>query len=274
MEVRPLKILVLGGSGFIGRRAVDALRDRSPGVNLTVWSRTEHGDLLDPMAVRRGLRVVKPECVLNLAWASTAARDYRDDPENERWVDASASLVDETQRQGLRLVLTGSALDDAASEEEDSPYGRAKNELRNLVAPLVSRGELTWLRPHYVISVAERRPNILRDFMNSSPSSPFHPLTPDASHDFIDVLDVGSAIAAVVAEGLTGQVEIGSGRLRSVDEVLVAVSQLCGIGYSSEGALPATQHRRGANVERLVTTGWRPTFTDSLFSQIGRGMNS
>ena len=266
MDVRLLKILVLGGSGFIGRRAVDALRARSPGLNLTVWSRAEHGDLLDPSIVRRGLLDVKPECVLNLAWTSTAARDYRHDPENERWVDAFAGLVDETQRQGVRLVLTGSALDDAAAVQVESAYGKAKSELRNRVAPLITRGEITWLRPHYVISLAERRPNILRDFLNSNPSSPFRPATPDASHDFIDVHDVGSAIATVVDEDLTGLIEIGSGRLRTVDEVLVALGRHCGIQYSGTSPPPGRPARKGADVERLLMTGWRPMQTENLFA--------
>jgi nucleoside-diphosphate-sugar epimerase len=266
--VRLLQILVLGGSGFIGRRAVVALRHRMPGVDLTVWSRNDHGDLLDPGAVRRVLADVRPECVLNLAWTSTAERGYRDNPENERWVDACAELVHESRRQGLHLVLTGSALDDSTEEPVDSPYRKAKGDLRNRVASLISRGEVTWLRPHYVISIADRRPSLLRDFMTANPSSSFRPLTPDAYHDFVDVQDVGSAIAAIVDRSLTGMVEIGSGKMRSVDEVLVAVGLHCGIQYSRTRVLPARPPRQGANIERLVATGWSPERTETLFAGV------
>lgn len=274
MDVSLLKVLVLGGSGFIGRRAVESLRRRSPKLEIVAWSRAEHGDLLNPSAVNRSLKDVKPDCVVHLAWSSTAARDYRNDPENESWVGASAGLVDEAQRQGVRLILTGSALDDATAQQEETAYGRAKIELRSRLAPLISQGELTWLRPHYVISVADQRPNILRDFINADPSTPFYARTPAAFHDFIEVRDVGSAIAAVVEYDLRGLIEIGSGTLRSVDEVLAAVGRQRGLDYSSAGLPTYEPPRQGADITRLLSTGWHPRATEALFLTSSKGMNS
>src|SRR5262249_42490684 len=59
------KILVLGGTGFVGRTTIDALAGAQ--LPCTSASRSEGADLRDPAAVRKLLRRHRPAVIINCA---------------------------------------------------------------------------------------------------------------------------------------------------------------------------------------------------------------
>jgi hypothetical protein len=75
---------------------------------------------------------------------------------------------------------------------------------------------------------------------------------------------VGAAVLAVVRHGLRGVVPIGSGRTRSVRELVEAlrVEWVPTIGADTLGP----QYHEAADTTRLRALGWAPYQTERLFS--------
>jgi GDP-L-fucose synthase len=65
LELRDKRVLVTGGSGFLGRHVVAALRGR--GYTLVFVPRRHEYDLTREAAVEQLCRAVKPEVVIHLA---------------------------------------------------------------------------------------------------------------------------------------------------------------------------------------------------------------
>lgn len=168
-----MKALVTGGSGFIGSRLVEALRDKGHGVvilDLVVNPRfrdiTVQGDVADPAAVARAMDGV--DVVFNLA------AQHRDDVRPiSRYYDTNVTgmrvVCDEMERRGIgRMVFTSSVAvygfdtDDCREDEEkrpDNDYGKSKWEaegvLREWLAGGVGRLALV-IRPCVVFGPANR----------------------------------------------------------------------------------------------------------------------
>ena len=89
-------------------------------------------------------------------------------------------------------------------------------------------------------------------------------LTPDSRHDFVHLDDVASAVAVAARHRLGGEIEIGSGRLRSVRDLVEAL----GVSWRAGEPPPhgtTTHAHEAANVTRLLDLGWSPTTTEELF---------
>jgi nucleoside-diphosphate-sugar epimerase len=87
--------------------------------------------------------------------------------------------------------------------------------------------------------------------------------TPGATHDFVHAADVGRAVVASVVHEITGVVDVGSGRLRTVR----ALVEASGATWTTSGP-PACQPQQGrcADVARLRATGWLPSETEGYFA--------
>ena len=132
------RILVTGGSGFVGRHAIPALEAR--GFEVFAPARAEM-DVLDKESVTRAVRHLSPTHVLHFAWIATPGV-YQESPDNAAWKDASMHLFREAAANGAtRLVGVGSCFEytwpDTPCREDATPtdaattfYGRMKNECR------------------------------------------------------------------------------------------------------------------------------------------------
>jgi len=154
------RVLVTGGSGFIGRYLVDALMQR--GADVTILSRhpspagmkckTVAGDLTRPETlddVCRGFRVV-----FHLAGDAHAIDRLDDDDERLGWrttVDGTRALVEQSIRAGVSRFLFFSSvkamgeggiacLDETAVSSPVTSYGKAKREAEKIVLDACQRG--------------------------------------------------------------------------------------------------------------------------------------
>jgi nucleoside-diphosphate-sugar epimerase len=154
------RVLVTGGSGFIGRYLVDALVQR--GADVTILSRypspagmkckTVVGDLTRPETlddVCRGFGVV-----FHLAGDAHAVDRVDDDNERLGWrttVEGSSALVDQSIRAGVsRFVYFSSVkamgeggkvcLDETTVNSPVTSYGKAKREAEKIVLDACQRG--------------------------------------------------------------------------------------------------------------------------------------
>jgi nucleoside-diphosphate-sugar epimerase len=257
-------VLVTGGSGLIGGWTLAHWPADAP-APLTV--RSDEVDLLALGAASDLVDRVRPSGVLHLAWSASGRPDYRSSPDNDRWPSASLELVDACRRHGARLWLTGTVVDDPehAADAPDA-YTRSKAELRARVAGAVEAGEIGWLRPAYVFDEGRGRPALVRQARTAAARDETLDLaTPEAAHDFVHAEDVGRAVALAVAEGCTGYLPVGSGRLRRVADLVTALGARW--QAATQARPPSASHaERAADIAWLTHRGWTPTRTREFFS--------
>ncbi|HEY1326060.1 MAG TPA: complex I NDUFA9 subunit family protein [Casimicrobiaceae bacterium] len=202
----PETILVLGGSGFIGRHVVARLTD--VGYRVTVLTRrrarSRHLILLPTVDVVEGdpydaatlLRLAVPSTavinlvgILNEGGGNTFARAH---------VDLPRSVVDACKTAGVRRLLHMSALGaDAAGGT--SRYQRSKGEGERIVAE--SGLEYTIFRPSIVFGRHDRFLNMFARLARMFPVLPL--AASDARFQPIYVRDVAQCIVTALDEDLT-----------------------------------------------------------------------
>ncbi len=221
-------------------------------------------DLLVPGAAADLVARTEPTQVVHLAWSASGRADYRSTDDNDRWVDATLELVEAARAAGAGVWLTGTAVDDEADARD--AYARSKARLRTSLA-VRHRRRARWAgcapTTSSTSSADDRRWSTWRRAPGSG-ARPLHLRSPHQAHDFVHASDVGRAIVTAVAHDLMGEVQIGSGRLHTVAELVTRL----GAGWSADpdpGAPAPTHTDQTADTTRLTRSGWAPTRTEELF---------
>lgn len=142
MDLRGRRVVVTGGSGFLGSFVVEELQRR--GVGDVVVPRSSEHDLRDLGAIRRLLQTARPELVIHLAARVGGIGANRDHPAEFLYDNLmmGAQLLHECWRCGVqKLVIAGTVcaypkfapvpfreddLWNGYPEETNAPYGLAK----------------------------------------------------------------------------------------------------------------------------------------------------
>jgi nucleoside-diphosphate-sugar epimerase len=252
--------LITGATGLIGAAVLDGwdLPDLEP-----VVGDHDRDNLLVPGTPTALVRRLRPSVVIHLAWVASGTAGYRTSPDNARWLSSTLELAEACREQDALLFATGTGLDRYPGARD--PYSSAKSGLWEALAPAVADGHLGWLRPFYVVDPVRRRPALIEQALAAlAADEPLTVLTPDSAHDFVHVADVGSAVRLAARERLSGEVELGSGRLRPVRALVEAL----GVEWKP-GPTPSTPPphvHSAADVTRLRDLGWSPIRTEELFS--------
>lgn len=270
------RILVTGGSGFIGSAVIPFLKER--GFDVVAPARADM-DMLDADSVTRTMRRITPTHVLNLAWIATPGV-YQESPENEAWKNASMHLFREAVANGAtRLVGVGSCFEytwpDAPCVEDSTPtdaattfYGRCKNACREELMTLADEKGVSaaWPRIFFLYGPGEPEKKLIANVITTLLKGE----TAQCTHgnqvrDFSYVKDVGSAIAAVADSDVRGPVNIGSGEAIPLKDLIMTAARI--IGAEDKVALGAREAPANeppaiaADVAKLLSTGWTRTYT-------------
>jgi nucleoside-diphosphate-sugar epimerase len=277
------RVLVTGGTGFIGRHVVTQLAARGHEVHV-LSSRAARADearlhrasIFDVGATNAVLSAVRPTHLVHLAWDMTPGT-YHATRENLRWLDASRRLVRRFAGVGGERAVIAGAADEYAERagrciEDVTPlgpislFGAAKRELGDLTGALADETGLSvaWGRVFYTYGPWERPerlvPRVIRELLAGKPARVSHGRQ---QRDLLHVSDVGAAFAHLIEADTRGAVNIGAGRPVAVRDILARLGDALGRPELIElGALPAArgdQQLVVADTTRLRATGWRPT---------------
>jgi nucleoside-diphosphate-sugar epimerase len=235
-------------------------------------------DLLDPKSVRKMVVDIRPNTVLHIAWDVSHEQFYQA-AVNLDWVAASIQLARAAVDAGVsRIVGVGTCFEYAAPDKGDCDeqmtpaepttlYGISKDAVRRVIAgyTLQQGVSFAWARLFHMFGPFEdsRRlvPSVSLRLARGLPASLSSGL---ALRDFMDVRDVGEALATLTLSNVTGTVNIGSGRAVSIDEIANHLSEIAGRSdLIQRGALPDRPNeapRIVAATRRLTTeVGYSPS---------------
>ncbi len=260
----PMKILVTGGTGFVGRPTVNALLGAGYQVHVTgrEGGATEelapqavfhHADLLQQGAAREIIAAVAPYAVLHLAWCVTPGQFWTD-PANLDWVAASLRLARAAAEGGVRrFVAVGTCyeyewptaspcVEGVTPVRPHTLYDAAKAGLASILRSHFAATDVrfAWARLFYLYGCGEdmRRfvPSVARALVRGERA---RCTRGEAVRDFLDVRDAAGALAKLVAGDTSGDVNIGSGAPTRVSELAERLAKAAGRRDLLElGALP------------------------------------
>ena len=278
------RVLVTGGSGFIGRhmvaalgtagaqvRVVDLKPHPDPGVELV------QGDLADPDVVAAALQG-GIDAVVHLAAVTSVLRSI-EQPELTYATNVAAThgLLEGARRAGVRALafastnaVTGPMEAPAITEQARlaplTPYGATKAAGEMLMSAYTASFGIrcACLRLTNVYGLGmQAKDSIVARLMRVIRTGGAFEIYGDGSQvrDYVNAADVVAAFAlALGSEDWSGPVVIGSGRSLSVLDVVEAVRQVTGASFevrhgpAKPGEMPAVI----VDPSRAHSAGWRP----------------
>lgn len=271
------RVLVTGGTGFIGRQTLVPLR--ALGFDVCAPG-SASADLLDPETAIRLMKEVRPTHLLHLAWDVRPGR-YWTSTDNLAWVEASLRLLRAfAAAGGERIVLAGSCAeyrwaDEVHCVEGETPlepatlYGAAKHGLRVVAQRYAEETELAlaWGRIFFVFGPHEHPARLASSVASALVRGELAGTTAGTQvRDFLYSEDLGAAFAALLDSRVEGAVNVASGEPRPVRDLIVALGAAAGrpdlLRIGARPANPAEPAVLTADVSRLRDeVGWRPPRT-------------
>jgi nucleoside-diphosphate-sugar epimerase len=282
------RVLVTGGSGFIGGHLVSRLAEhcghvavisrhkQDPGQGVAVLV----GDLRDGRFVRRALTETRPEIIFHLA----AFKERRQDPE------AFATALEVNAQGSLNLLLAAQALSsleaivavgtadeygcipapfvEDARERPMNAYALSKQYVTHLCELFHAAHGLpvTVLRPTLAYGPGQGAEMFVPALIGALLEGKTFPMTSgEQTRDYVFVSDVVDALirAASSHEALGSVINIGSGRPVRIADLARKVERM--VGASGQVLIGALPYRQGETMDYFVDAtraasllGWTP----------------
>jgi nucleoside-diphosphate-sugar epimerase len=281
------KVLITGGTGFVGRHSTRLLCDLGHEVHVVsrtavspIKSATFHCcDLLQADQRRTLMEKVRPTHLLHLAW-STEPRRFWTSAANLDWMAASLDLMQSFKEcGGQRAVFAGTCAEyDWAYHtlsERDTPcnpatlYGKAKNGLHTVAAEAAEQWglSLAWGRVFFLYGPGEKPGRLISDLVvHLLEGREFRCSEGRQLRDFMHVADVARALVELLLSEFRGPVNIASGEAIAVRDVILTAADMIGrrdlIRFGATPAAVNDQPCLAATVSILRgEVGFKPSYT-------------
>ena len=281
------RVLVTGGTGFIGRWAVAALREAGRDVHVVTHRETpvadrdgvtwHRADLHDAVATRRLLADVRPSHLLHAAWHVEPA-DYLVSLENLRWVASTMHLVEAFRAGGgERVVGVGTSAEYgpamAPCREDATPlapatlYAACKAAVHGVLTAWSAQTgvAVAWGRVFNLHGPHEAPGRLVPQLVRAGVArTPFAMRFPAQRRDYMHVADTGGALAALLASDVTGAVNIASGEAIALGDLAQEVARCLGgpIALAPSAAAVDPAPTLVADATRLrQTVGFSPRYS-------------
>ncbi|QKM64045.1 epimerase [Polynucleobacter tropicus] len=281
------KILLTGGSGFIGRNTIDILLSCGYEIHAVTSSGSiisgninwHSANLLDSAQVKKLCMELKPSHLLHLAWYAEPGR-YQDSPENFKWLEATVSLLRHfVDFGGRRIVMAGTCAeynwDNKICDEystlkmPQSPYAVCKNAMQEILHSYSKNENISsaWGRIFFLYGPNEDQKRLVPSAINSLLGrTPFICKHGGQICDFLHVEDVASALVHLLDCEVKGAVNICSGQAIALHELLLKIAKFSNsnprlIKFDSplqEGGMQPFVV--GSNKRLTEEVGWSPKY--------------
>ncbi len=278
-----MKVLVTGGTGFLGRYVLEALRSR--GIE-TVLAGRHRPDGYPPAGFIETDLLVEPDFgtlyrssgathLMHLAWSVEHGKYWTSDL-NPHWAEATLRLVDACCRFGCQgMVLAGTCAEydwssglcreDSTPLRPATPYGASKDNTRRQAMALSAQYQIPcgWGRVFLPYGSGENRqrliPSLIEVFRGRL--APFA-VYADAHRDFIHASDVAEGFVTLLVREASGEFNISSGEFVEIGALVRELARIMAADPQAVLDLSTGRHGEppllvGYN-RKLRTLGWQP----------------
>lgn len=281
------RVLLTGGSGFIGQHCIAPLLARGFEVHAVsnqtqpeaiagvTWHRC---DLLQPGAAEPLVARIRPTHLLHLAWYVVPGKLITSE-ENFAWVAASMELVKSFARHGgTRVVVGGSGYEydwsygycgeKRTPAAPDTIYGACKQALHLLVESFAQHAGLSsaWGRVFFLYGPREHRQRLVSSVIVSllagQPAKCSHGRQ---MRDYMHVQDVADGLVAVLDSAVAGAINVSSGQATTIRDIVLGIGRQIGRPELIQlGAIPARANDvslvLGDNTRLVTELGWEQRY--------------
>lgn len=194
------KVLVTGGTGFIGSKLVSTL-------SLEYLKIGSEIDFLEPDGITRIISLAtenKCDAILHLAWISNSRIDYENNINNLIWSTKTIEFATSAVKKNLFFLAIGTGAE--LESENQSVYVQSKRITKSKLSNLISSNLIAWVRLFYIVDVIERRPRIINELFKINGSNLI--MYGSTMNDYIFIEDVISGLDFILANSISGEIDL------------------------------------------------------------------
>lgn len=270
-----MKVLLIGGRGFIGREIL--LQIKQLGWEVTEFNRTEANPLgyMNKLAVTELFANHSFDCVISTAWNTTHST-YRDSSENFQHQAATENLASEVKHYSVPIFVgLGSAAEygdnDLAANSLTSILKPVDNYSSAKISTFLSLNRifestgtlLIWHRIFQPYGHGQDPNRFLPTLISKvSSGSKVEIKNPEHIYDWINVTDVAKAVIYTIKNKIGGAIDVGTGIGTSNEQLASVVSSVLGVKFLESQASTDLQIKglvMDSNTH-LLKHGWVPEF--------------
>ncbi|MCM1010134.1 MAG: NAD(P)-dependent oxidoreductase [Fusobacterium sp.] len=278
------KVLITGGTGFIGRNVVNVLINRGYEVHSLVFppfAPEQKGlvqyemNLMDSAAVDNFLKEHNFENLIHLAWYVGPKCHVAD--LNIDWTIATLNLLKSFKENGGKRFAGagtiseyeykyGYLLEDETPTDPQTLYGNSKNAIFNIAKVYCKQNgiDFKWPRIFNLYGPAEKPQRLMPSVINSCLKGEDVKVSDCLKfQDYLHVEDTARGIVDVFESDIQGAVNICSGKPVQLRVIVEKIAELTNFkGKILWGAIPAAfgDDLVVGNNEKLKSTGWKPKY--------------